>query len=87
MNKQPKAVTKPPNTAVTRVLFLRQKAIVTGETSSATPVDIAPNHPAIIKKQNNSFKKYLLEFLFLTIVNIGWTLFVIYGLISPGQII
>lgn len=45
MKRQPSAVTRPPKTAVSLVLFLRQNAIVTGETSRATPVDIAPSHP------------------------------------------
>lgn len=45
VKRQPSAVTRPPKTAVSLVLFLRQNAIVTGETSRATPVDIAPSHP------------------------------------------
>lgn len=45
MNKHPNAVINPPMTAVTLVDFRRQNAIVTGEMSNATPVDIAPNHP------------------------------------------
>lgn len=45
VNKQPRAVTRPPSTAVTLVLFLLQNEIVTGETKSATAVDIAPTQP------------------------------------------
>lgn len=53
MKRQPSAVTRPPKTAVTLVLFLRQNAIVTGDTSKATPVDIAPSHPATKERLSN----------------------------------
>lgn len=62
VKRQPSAVTRPPKTAVSLVLFLRQNAIVTGETSRATPVDIAPSHP--INRTN------FLNRLFIRIVSI-----------------
>lgn len=46
VNRHPSAVIRPPITAVTRVDFRRQNAIVTGEISNATPVETAPSHPA-----------------------------------------
>lgn len=46
VNRHPSAVTKPPSTAVTLVLFLRQNATVTGDIINETPVDIDPSHPA-----------------------------------------
>lgn len=66
VKRQPSAVTRPPKTAVSLVLFLRQNAIVTGETSRATPVDIAPSHP--INRTN------FLNRLFIRIVSIQFLL-------------
>lgn len=45
MKRHPSAVTRPPMTAVSLVDLRRQKAMVTGDTSSATAVDMAPTHP------------------------------------------
>lgn len=47
MNRHPKAVTSPPITAVSRVDFLLQNAIVIGEMKRATAVERAPSHPVI----------------------------------------
>lgn len=49
VNKHPRAVMRPPMTAVTLVDFRRQKAMVTGDMRRATPVDIAPSHPVKIQ--------------------------------------
>lgn len=47
VKRQPRAVIRPPITAVTLVDFLLQKAMVTGEMSSAIPVDMATSHPEV----------------------------------------
>ncbi len=49
VKRHPKAVTRPPITAVKRVDFRRQKDIVNGDISNEMAVDIAPSHP---KKPN-----------------------------------
>ena len=45
MNRQPRAVTSPPITAVTRVDFRLHRATVIGEISSATAEERAPSQP------------------------------------------
>lgn len=45
MKRQPSAVTKPPMTAVRRVDFRRQKAMITGEANKLMPIDNAPSQP------------------------------------------
>ena len=45
VKRQPKAATRPPMTAVSRVDFLRQNDIVTGDTRRPTDMETAPTHP------------------------------------------
>lgn len=47
MKRHPRAVTRPPITAVRRVDFLLQNPIVIGEMNNATAVERAPSHPII----------------------------------------
>ena len=46
MKRHPSAVTRPPSTAVRRVDFRRQMAIVRGETASERAIENAPTQPA-----------------------------------------
>ena len=46
VNRHPKAVIRPPITAVKRVDFLLQIPIVIGDINNERQVDVAPNHPA-----------------------------------------
>lgn len=45
MKRHPRAVTRPPMTAVRRVDFRLQRATVIGEMPRATAVERAPSHP------------------------------------------
>lgn len=45
VKRQPRAATRPPTTAVTRVDLRTHSATVTGDSASATPADNAPRHP------------------------------------------
>lgn len=65
MNRHPRAVTSPPITAVRRVDFLLQKAIVIGEMNRATAVERAPSHPVIENK------KYIIFIYFLANYNVN----------------
>lgn len=53
MNRHPKAVTRPPITAVRRVDLRRQKDIVKGDISNETAVDMAPSHPETNEKSRS----------------------------------
>lgn len=64
VKRHPRAVISPPMTAVTLVDLRRQKAIVTGEISRATPVDIAPSHPETSYEIHQTHTVLLEHFIF-----------------------
>lgn len=52
MNRQPRAATSPPTTAVTRVDLRTHSATVTGDNAKATPADNAPRQPETMNWSN-----------------------------------